>query len=101
MFTKLNLEVEAKKLAGENKIHLDDKFRLEYIIAEMTEQNLLNNGFYYISKDSYNNCPLYQKENLYGLFLGGSFRIGEGTFIPEEEYRKIEKENKKEEEVAK
>lgn len=97
MFTKLNLEVEAKKLAGENKINLDDKFKLEYIIAEVNEQKLLDNGFYYIGKSSYNNCPLYQKENLYGLFLGGSFRLGEGTFIPEEEYRKLEEENNEEE----
>lgn len=90
MFTKLNLEVEAKKLAGENKINLDDKFKLEYIISEMDEQKLLDNGFYYVGKSSHNNCPLYQKENLYGLFLGGSFRLGEGTFIPEEKYRKLE-----------
>ena len=99
MFTKLNLETEANKLA--EKVNLDDKFQLEYIIPNIDEQTLLDEGFYYVGKSEYTKCPLYQKENLYGLFLGNSFRLGEGTFISEEEYRKIEEENNKEKEIQK
>jgi len=86
MVTKLNLEVEANKLAqaSEGVAKLDTKFGLEYIISNIDEDILIDNGFKYVGLSDYSNCPIYQKENIYGLFLGNSFRLGEGLLTTEE-----------------
>ena len=91
MITKLNLEVEANKLAQNvnTKIQKDNKFELEYIIPEITEEALIEEGYTYIGFTGYTNCPIYQKENIYGLFIGNSFRLGEGLMTSEENYNKL------------
>lgn len=95
MITKLDLKVEANKLATkvEGKAFLDTKFEQEYIITEIDEDTLLEEGYKYIGKSGYTKCPLYQKENIYGIFIDNSFRLGEGLLTTEEELRKEEEES--------
>lgn len=99
MITKLNLEVEANKLADkvEGKAYLDTKFGNEYTITEVTEDTLLEEGYKFIGNSSYTNFPMYQKENISGIFVGNAFRLSEGLMTTEEELRK-EEENEKESE---
>ena len=98
MIIKLNLEIEANKLAqkAETTAKLETKFNQEYIISNITEDILLEEDYKFIGLDSYNKCPIYQKENIYGLFLGNSFRLGEGLLTIEEELRKEDEEEKEE-----
>jgi hypothetical protein len=99
MLVKLNLEVEANKLAQitETKAILDDKFKNEYIITEITEDILIEEGYKFIGFSGYTKYPLYQKENIYGMFIGNSFRLGEGLLTTEEELRKEDEEENPEE----
>lgn len=99
MIIKLNLETEANKLAtkSEGKAILDDKFKNEYIITEMTEDILIEEGYKFIGFSGYTKYPLYQKENIYGMFIGNLFRLGEGLLTTEEELRKEDEEENQEE----
>ena len=94
MITKLNLEIESNKLASKvaTKATLDSKFKLEYIIPNISEEDLLEEGYKFIGLDSFNKFPLYQKENIYGIFIGNSFRLGEGLLTTEEKLRKEDEE---------
>lgn len=92
MITKLNLETEANSLAtkANGKAVLDTKFNQEYIITNIDEDILTEEGYKYIGDSEYTQCPIFQKENIYGIFIDNSFRLGEGLLTTEEELRKEE-----------
>ena len=92
MIAKLNLETEANNLAEKSggKARLEEKFKDEYVITEMTEDILLEEGYKYIGLSGYTKFPMYQKENMFGIFIANSFRLSEGLLTTEEELRKEE-----------
>lgn len=81
MTTKFVLKDIIKKLAENlnTKATLDNKFELEYILPNVTEEQLLEQGFEYVGKSQYTNYPMYRKENLEALFLDSVLHIYEVT----------------------
>lgn len=50
------------------KAELDNKFKLEYLISNVTEDKLKELGFEYIEKSSYDVCPIYRFNNIIAHF---------------------------------
>ena len=70
METKFNL-IDVVKLietTANTKARLDNKFGLEYLIPNVTEQNLIDAGFEFKEKSSFNVCPIYQRANILAHF---------------------------------
>ena len=70
METKFNL-IDVVKLIetiANTKARLDNKFGLEYLIPNVTEQNLIDAGFEFKEKSSFNVCPIYQRANILAHF---------------------------------
>ena len=70
METKFNL-IDIVKLietTANTKARLDNKFGLEYLIPNVTEQNLIDAGFEFKEKSSFNVCPIYQRANILAHF---------------------------------
>lgn len=66
METKFNL-IDIVKLietTSNTKARLDNKFGLEYLIPNVSEQNLIDAGFEFKEKSSFNVCPIYQRANI-------------------------------------
>jgi hypothetical protein len=70
MKTKFNL-IDIVKLietTSNTKARLDNKFGLEYLIPNVSEQNLIDAGFEFKEKSSFNVCPIYQRANILAHF---------------------------------
>ena len=70
METKFNL-IDIVKLietTSNTKARLDNKFGLEYLIPNVSEQNLIDAGFEFKEKSSFNVCPIYQRANILAHF---------------------------------
>ena len=70
MKTKFNL-IDIVKLietTANTKARLDNKFGLEYLIPNVSEQNLIDAGFEFKEKSSFNVCPIYQRANILAHF---------------------------------
>ena len=70
METKFNL-IDIVKLietTANTKARLDSKFGLEYLIPNVSEQNLIDAGFEFKEKSSFNVCPIYQRANILAHF---------------------------------
>lgn len=70
METKFNL-IDIVKLietTANTKARLDSKFGLEYLIPNVTEQNLIDAEFKFKEKSSFNVCPIYQRANILAHF---------------------------------
>ena len=70
METKFNL-IDVVKLietTANTKARLDNKFGLEYLIPNVYEQNLIDAGFEFKEKSSFNVCPIYQRANILAHF---------------------------------
>lgn len=70
METKFNL-IDIVKLietTANTKARLDNKFGLEYLIPNVSEQNLIDAGFEFKEKSSFNVCPIYQRANILAHF---------------------------------
>ena len=67
------------------------------VAAKITEDILIEEGYKFIGFSGYTKYPLYQKENIYGMFICNSFRLGEGLLTTEEELRKEDKKENQEE----
>lgn len=70
METKFNL-IDVVKLietTANTKARLDNKFGLEYLIPNVSEQNLIDAGFEFKEKSSFNVCPIYQRANILAHF---------------------------------
>lgn len=70
METKFNL-IDIVKLietTANTKARLDNKFGLEYLIPNVSEQNLIDTEFEFKEKSSFNVCPIYQKANILAHF---------------------------------
>lgn len=79
METKFRLEdvVKAIEETSKSKAVLDPKFELEYLIGNVLEEHLLNVGFKYTGKSSYNICPTYQMNNIFAFFDEGVLHVSE------------------------
>ena len=70
MEIKFNL-IDIVKLietTANTKARLDNKFGLEYLIPNVSEQNLIDAGFEFKEKSSFNVCPIYQRANILAHF---------------------------------
>ena len=70
MEIKFNL-IDVVKLietTANTKARLDNKFGLEYLIPNVSEQNLIDAGFEFKEKSSFNVCPIYQRANILAHF---------------------------------
>ena len=70
MEAKFNL-IDVVKLienTANTKARLDNKFGLEYLIPNVSEQNLIDAKFEYKEKSSFNACPIYQISNILAHF---------------------------------
>ena len=79
METKFNLIdiVTLIETTANTKARLDNKFGLEYLIPNVSEQNLIDAGFEFKEKSSYNICPIYQKSNILAHFDEGILHVYE------------------------
>ena len=70
METKFNLidMVKLIETTSNTKARLDNKFGLEYLIPNVSEQNLIDAGFEFKEKSSFNVCPIYQRANILAHF---------------------------------
>ena len=79
METKFNL-IDVVKLietTANTKARLDNKFGLEYLIPNVTEQNLIDAEFEFKEKSSFNVCPIYQRSNILAHFDEGILHVYE------------------------
>lgn len=79
MKTKFNL-IDIVKLietTSNSKARLDNKFGLEYLIPNVSEQNLIDTGFEFKEKSSFNVCPIYQRSNILAHFDEGILHVYE------------------------
>lgn len=79
METKFNL-IDIVKLIetiANTKARLDSKFGLEYLIPNVTEQNLIDAEFEFKEKSSFNVCPIYQRANILAHFDEGILHVYE------------------------
>lgn len=79
MEAKFNL-IDVVKLietAANTKARLDNKFGLEYLIPNVIEQSLIDAGFEFKEKSSFNICPIYQKSNILAHFDEGILHVYE------------------------
>lgn len=60
-----------------SKGHFEQKFGLEYLVPNVTEDNVLNAGFIFTGFDFGHNRPMYQYENLEAFFDEGILHIYE------------------------
>lgn len=63
---KDTINVIAEKLG--TKAQLDNKFGLEYLLPNVTEEKLIEAGFKYIGTDR-ENRPMYRYENIEAIFM--------------------------------
>lgn len=70
METRYDLKTIANLIAKKagTKAILDNKFKLEYLISNVTEEILVELGFEYKEKSAFHICPLYKKGNILALF---------------------------------
>ena len=79
MKTKFNL-IDIVKLietTSNSKARLDNKFGLEYLVPNVSEQNLIDSGFEFKEKSSFNVCPIYQRSNILAHFDEGILHVYE------------------------
>ena len=79
METKFNL-IDIVKLietTSNSKARLDNKFGLEYLVPNVSEQNLIDSGFEFKEKSSFNVCPIYQRSNILAHFDEGILHVYE------------------------
>lgn len=50
------------------KSRLDNKFGLEYLIPNVSEDNLTEVGFTFTGYSSYHRCPTYQMGNIFAIY---------------------------------
>lgn len=68
--TNYDLDVVASIIAekGNSKAIKDTKFGLEYLIPNISEEQLIEVGFKFKEYSSYHRCPTYEMGNIYALY---------------------------------
>lgn len=76
-----NLKTIANSLDNKlgSKGHFEQKFGLEYLVPNVTEEKVLEAGFTFTDYDFQHNVPMYRYENLEAFFSEGILHIYELT----------------------
>lgn len=79
MITKFSLKNIAEDMAKKfgTNLQLDDKFKQEYLLYNVEENDLLEYGFVYVGTSDYLKCNIYRKENIEATFIEDVLHIYE------------------------
>lgn len=71
--------IEKIEKATNQKAHLDTKLKVDYVIGNVTEQQLIDLGFVFVEMSNKigNVCPIYRMGNIEAIFNGNLLYIRE------------------------
>lgn len=81
LYVTRDIKTILKKIeqATNQKAHLDPKLKVDYVMGNVTEKQLLDIGFEFIEMSNKigNVCPIYRMDNIEAIFNGNLLYIHE------------------------